>query len=156
LQEGLCHTEEEHQNTEGGDVGTDRGNLDPQRIGIREVRIAAGHTLQAKEVLREEDEVHTDKGDPEVELPNELGIHVTEHLGEPVVPACKYGEDRTERQDVVEVSHNVIGVMQRTVHTRIGKHHARHTTNGEQEDEANGPVHGRTEVDRTAPHGGNP
>ena len=83
-------------------------------------------------------------------------VHVAGDFRDPVVPACKDREHRTERQHVVEVGHNIVGVMQRAVDTRIGQHHARYTANGEQEDEAHGPQHRRAEGDRTAPHGGNP
>ncbi len=56
----------------------------------------------------------------------------------------------------MEVSHNVIGVMQRTVETGIGELNARYTTNREQEDKANRPEHRRAEGQRAAPHGRDP
>src|SRR5690606_1935515 len=65
------------------------------------------------------------------------------------------GEDRehgTQRQHVVEVSNHIVGVVQGTVGTSVGEHHTGHTTNGEQEDEANCPEHRGTEGDRATPH----
>ena len=51
-------------------------------------------------------------------------VHVAGHLREPVVPAGKDGEHRAERQHVVEVRDNVIGVVQLAVDTGVGKHDA--------------------------------
>src|SRR5262249_12097447 len=55
-----------------------------------------------------------------------------------------------------EVRHHVIGVLQHAVDARIGEHDAGHAAEGEEEDEADRPQHGRFELDRAAPHGGDP
>ncbi|MNT01227.1 hypothetical protein D3C72_1356840 [compost metagenome] len=107
-------------------------------------------------MLREEDQVHADEHDPEVQLAEELGVHVAGHLREPVVPGSEDREHGAERQNVVEVSNHVVGVMQRTVEAGVGELNARNATDGEQEDEADRPDHRGREGQRTAPHGRDP
>ena len=85
----------------------------PARIGVRVVSIAAAACrCKAQEVLREEQHVHADEGDPEMQLAEELGVHVAGHFREPVIPGGKDSEDGAERQHVVEVRHHIIGVVE--------------------------------------------
>jgi len=106
---------------------------------IRIVDITARHSGEAEEVLRKEDEVHTDEGHPEVQLADGLVVHVAAHLREPVVPAAENREDSAERKHVVEVRHNVIGILQHAVDARVRKHDAGDTTDREQENEPERP-----------------
>ena len=147
---------EEDQHAEAGDVGADRGDQVPAGEGVRIVDIAARHAGKAEEVLREEHQVDADEGQPEVQLADRLVVHVAGDLREPVVPAGEDREHGAERQHVVEVRHHVIGVLQRAVDAGIGQHHAGHAADREQEDEADRPQHRRPELDRAAPHGGDP
>ncbi|MND51374.1 hypothetical protein D3C80_423610 [compost metagenome] len=107
-------------------------------------------------MLREEHQVHADEHDPEMQLADRLVIHVAEHFREPVIPGGKDGEDRAERQDVVEMGHDVIGVVKRAVEAGIGQLHAGDAANGEQEDKADRPDHRCRKRDRAAPHGRDP
>ena len=90
-------------------------------------------------MLREEDKVHADESHPEVQLADGLVVHVAAHLREPVVPAAENREDRAERKHVMEVRHNVIGVLQHAVDARVRKHDAGDTADREQENEAERP-----------------
>ena len=45
----------------------------------------------------------------------------------------------------MEVSYNIISIMECAVQARIGQLHPGYSTNGEQEDKANGPQHGCAE-----------
>ena len=81
---------------------------------------------KAEEVLREEQHVGADEGQPEVQLAERLVVHVAGHLREPVVPAGEDGEHGAERQHVVEVRDDVVGVVQRAVDAGVGEHHAGH------------------------------
>ena len=56
----------------------------------------------------------------------------------------------------MEVGNDVVGIVQGAVNARVGKHDTRHAAYGEQEDEAERPLHRHFELDRSAPHGGNP
>ncbi len=62
--------------------------------------------------MREEKDVHAHEHQPEVQLSKRLRIHVPEHLRVPVVPAGEDGEDGTHREHVVEVRHDVVGVVE--------------------------------------------
>ncbi len=154
--EGLEDAEEEDQRAQSRDVGADRRDEVPagERVGV--IGDAARHPREPEEVLREEDDVDADEGDPKVQLADRLRVHVAAHLGEPVVPAREDGEDGAERQHVVEVRDHVVGVLQRPVDAGIGEHDAGHAADGEQEDEPDRPQHRRLELDRPAPHGRDP
>ena len=56
----------------------------------------------------------------------------------------------------MEVRNHIIGVVQNHIETSVRENNARHTTNGEQEDETNRPQHRNTEGDRATPHRRNP
>ena len=107
-------------------------------IGI--VDIAARHAGQAEEVLREEDDVHADELQPEMQLADRFRVHVAGDLREPVVPGAEDGEDRAKRQHIVEVGDHIVGVMQRAVDAGIGEDHAGDAADGKQEDEADAPT----------------
>ena len=147
---------EEDQRAEAGDVGADRRDVVPARERVRIVDIAARHAGEAEEVLREEHQVDADERHPEVQLADGLVVHVAGDLREPVVPAGEDREHGAEREHVVEVRHHVVGLLQRAVDAGIGEHHAGDAADGEQEDEADRPQHRRAELDRAAPHRGDP
>src|SRR5262245_27917288 len=93
---GIKHGQYEQERTRGGDVGTDRGPPIPIGKGVGIVGVAPRHAGQPEEMLREKKHVGADEGEPEVQLPERLVVHVTGHLWEPVVPA---GEDREHRPE---------------------------------------------------------
>src|SRR5690606_41216807 len=72
---------------------------------------------------------------------SELRVHVAGHLREPVVPAREDGEHGAERQDVMEVRDDVIGVVQRPIHTRVGDHHTREARSEEHTSELQSREH---------------
>jgi hypothetical protein len=111
---------------------------------------------QAQEVLREEDQVHADERDPEVERAQPLAVLHAPHLLEPVVEAREDREHGAQAEHVVEVGDHVVGVVEAVVDAGVGQHDAGDAAHGEQEDEADRPQHGRLEVDRAAPHRGDP
>ena len=78
------------------------------------------------------------------------------HLAEPIVEPAEDGEHGAHAEHVVEVRDHIVGVVHRQVHARVGQHHAGHPAQGEQEDEPDGPQHGRVEAQGTAPHGRDP
>ena len=89
-------------------------------------------------------------------LPMVSDVHVAGHLREPVVPAGEDAEHGAERQHVVEVRDHVVGVLQHAVDAGIRQHDAGDAADREQEDEADRPQHRRLELDRAAPHRGDP
>ena len=82
----------------------------------------------------------------------ELIIHHAEHLAEPVIKARKDTEHSTHRQNIVEVSHNIICIMEIGIYTCIGEHHTCDTPNNEEEDKGQRPLHWNGEANRPAPH----
>ncbi len=82
--------------------------------------------------------------------------HPASHLREPVVPGREDGEDRAQREHIVEMGDDVVGVVQFLVDRRVGEHDAGDAADGEQEDEADRPDHRGLELDRAAPHRGDP
>ena len=66
--EGNEHADEEDQRSQRRHVGADRRHAVPEREGVRIVDVAARHAREAEEVLREEQYVGADEGQPEVQL----------------------------------------------------------------------------------------
>src|SRR3546814_16081428 len=62
-----------------------------------------------QEVLGEEQDVHADEENPEMQLAQELAVHPARHLREPVIEAGEEREDRAQRQHIVEVRDDIIG-----------------------------------------------
>src|SRR3546814_7604838 len=60
-----------------------------------------------------EHHVHADEEDPEMELAEELVVHLARHLREPVIEAGEEAEHRAEAEHVVEMRHHVIGILDR-------------------------------------------
>ena len=124
--------------------------------GLWIVDVAARHALATQEVLWEEGQVGADEHRPEVQLACPFRILTARHLAEVEVDTCKDAEHGAQRHHVVEVSHHIVGVMIGTVDGRLAQHDAGHAANGEEEEEAEGPEHRGFELDRAAPHGGDP
>jgi hypothetical protein len=62
-------------------------------------------------MLREEQDVGADEGDPEVQLADALGIDVTGDRREPVLDGGEDPVHGDQRQHVVKVSQYVVGVV---------------------------------------------
>src|SRR5262245_8652908 len=88
---GVEHGQYEQERARGGNVGTDRGPPIPIGKGVGIVGVAPRHARQNEEMLREKEHIGTDEGEPEVQFPERLIVHVAGHLREPVVPT---GKDR--------------------------------------------------------------
>src|SRR3712207_4610114 len=73
-------TDEKLRPAHDRDHVADAGHVIPERERVRIVDVSARHALQTQEVLREEDQVHADEGDPEVRRAQELVILDPEHL----------------------------------------------------------------------------
>ena len=82
-------------------------------------------------MLGKEDDVDANEGEPEVQLADRLRIHVAGHFREPVIPSGEDGEDRAQREHVVEMRDHVIGVLQRTIDAGIGEHYPGHAADRE-------------------------
>src|SRR3546814_7173166 len=95
---------------------------------VRIIGIAPWHTLQAQEVHREEHHVHADEEDPEMELAEELVVHLARHLREPVIEAGEEAEHRAEAEHVVEMRHHVIGILHVIVDAAVGERSEEHTS----------------------------
>ena len=92
-------------------------------------------------MLGEEGEVRTDEHRPEVQLARPFRVHAARHFGEIEVDPGKDTEHRTKAHHVVEVRHNIVGVVIVAIDRSLRQHDACDTTKGEQEQEAKGPQH---------------
>ena len=91
----------------------------------RVVGDASRHALDAEHVHREEGEVEADELDPEVDLAEAFVQLAAGHLGEPEVGRREDPEDRSAEEDVMQVRHHEVGILQVEVDRRAGQHHAR-------------------------------
>ncbi len=154
--ESFRERDEEDDQPHGRDVGTDRRDEIPAGESVGIVGGAARHSRQPQEVLGEEDEIDADEHQPEMQFSQGFAVHVAGHLREPVVEAREDGEDRAQGQHVVEVGDHEIDVVQRAVYAGAGDHDPGDAADGEEQDEADGKQHRRLELDRPAPHRGQP
>src|SRR5579875_219028 len=76
---------DEQNRSDAGKVGSEGGNPVPVSESVRIVNVAAWHARKAKEMLREESQVHTGKDHPEMYLPDCFVVHVTGYLREPII-----------------------------------------------------------------------
>ena len=83
-------------------------------------------------------------------------VHHTRPLGQPIVDTREHSKQGTGHQNIVEVGHHVISVLQLNVDRRHGQNQSRKAAHGEHKDEANGKQHGCFKGHGAAPHGGNP
>ena len=105
---------------------------------------------------RSEGEVHANDREPEIDSSQTLVEHLSEHLRPPVVHACKQPEHGTTKDDVVEVSDDVIRVGLLSVRWCNRVRDTGETTDGELHDDANGVQHRHSESQFSAPHGEGP
>ena len=105
---------------------------------------------------RSEGEVHANDREPEIDSSQTLVEHLSEHLRPPVVHARKQPEHGTTKDDVVEVSDDVIRVGLLSVRWCNRVRDTGETTDGELHDDANGVQHRHSESQFSAPHGEGP
>lgn len=120
------------------------------------VDVTTWHTLATQEVLWEEGQVCADEHHPEVQFRRPFRVVAPRHFTEVEVDAGEDTEDGTKAHHIVEVSHNVVGVVVRAVHASLGQNDARYAADSEEEEEAKRPKHRSFEFNRAAPHGCDP
>jgi len=79
----------------------------------------------------------------------------TNKFRKPVVNAGKNREHSTHGKNVVEVSDDVISIMESYIEAGIGKNNTSYATDGEKENETNGEQHCRSHSDGSTPHSSN-
>ena len=75
------------------------------------------------------------------------GILTTRDFTDPIVPTTEQAKHRTHRQNIMEVGDDKIGIVQNLIDAGDCQHHARHTPDGEQKDEADRPEHWHSKAD---------
>jgi hypothetical protein len=114
------HVPQEEQEREAEDERADRlQQIDrgPARL-LGVVGDAPGHALDAHDVHREEGEIRSDEQDREVQLPEVLAQTHAGPLGEPVIDPREEAHHRPAEQDVVDVGHDPVRVLDREVDRR--------------------------------------
>ncbi|KAG1250743.1 hypothetical protein G6F68_012647 [Rhizopus microsporus] len=117
---------------------------------------APGHAHEAEHVQRHEGQVEADHPAGEGPLAQALVEGEAEHLREPVGKAGQVAEQRAADDGVVEVCDQEQAVVQQEVRARDGQQHAGHATDGEGDQERDGPQHRHAELDAAAVHGEQP
>src|SRR5437763_8774613 len=67
--ERMGDAEEEHERAKSGNIGAERRYQVPAGESVGVIGDAARHASETEEMLREEDDIHTDEREPEVQLP---------------------------------------------------------------------------------------
>ena len=105
------------------------------------VGVAAGHALDAEQVLDEEGRVEADEQHPEVDLAQPLVEHPAGELRPPEVEAGEHREDHGAEDDVVEVRDDEVAVGEVEVQGRAGEDDAGQAAEEEGDQEAERPEH---------------
>src|SRR5436309_12866347 len=92
-----------------------------QEVVLRRVVDAAHVAADAEDVHREEGPVEADEGEREMDLAERLVHHAAEHLREPVVDRGEGTEDAAPEDDVMDVCHDEVAVVDVDVDRR-GRH----------------------------------
>ena len=148
--------DEEDRDPRDRDQVADRRDIIPVGEGRGVIGNSPRHSVEPEKVHREEDHVHPDEHQEEVQLAEQLVVHLSAHLREPIIEAAEDREHRTEAQHVMEVRHDIIGVLHVIIDASVREHDAGDAADGEQEDEADREQHWRLEGERSAPHGRDP
>jgi hypothetical protein len=108
-----------------------------REVEVREVGVTSRHTRVTNEVLKEEDEVDRETCWCEVNGSKRRVEVETDERCEPEQNGSEEDEDSTQPEDVVEVSNNVVSVMQQDVNSRVREYNTCDTTKCEESHESN-------------------
>jgi hypothetical protein len=154
--QALPHVVDPDQAAQPQDEGPDGGDqvqLGPAGdVGVVGV-VAPGHAQVAQDVLGQEGEEVAHQEEPEVEPAQAVVVHAARHLGPPVVKPSKGPKARSRHEDVVEVGHHEVGVLEVVVQGGHGEHDPGNPPEEEVEDEAQHPVEGGLHLQVPGPEG---
>ena len=105
---------------------------------------------------REEREIHADKRQDEVDLPEPFVVHPARHRREEEVHCREEAHHGTTEQHVVEVRDHPVGLLELVVHGNRRLVHARDAADREETQEAEREQHRGRETDAAPPHGREP
>ena len=127
--------------------------LDDLLVGCAAVVPAAMHARHTLQEHREKDAVDEDQRAPEMHTPEELVEHPPGGFRVPVIDAREDRENRARRDHVVEVTDDVVGVVQVEIDGIEGQRDAGQTSDTEHRQERRGEEHRHGKADRTTPEG---
>ena len=81
-----------------------------------------------------------------MDFPHQLRVLATRHLAEPVINTGEQPHGSANRHHVVEVSNDVVCVVQRAVYTSLRQNDAGYAAQSEQEDKSDSEKHWRVEA----------
>ena len=116
----------------------------------------AGHSEEAKEMLRQEGDMEADGEEAEVPETELIVRHLAKGFRIPVVDSCENCEQQPADQNVMEVGHDEIRVAELPGEWRHSQHDARETGDEELEEEANTKNERQLKAKFAAIHGGKP
>ena len=121
-------------------------------IGINPAR----HPVQAQVVHREKGDVHPDEVEPEVGFADALVQQFPGQLGKPVIDPGKNAEQGPAEQHIMDMGHDVIGILLLIVRGGDGMGHPAEPAHDKEGDKPQGKEHRRFQVNGAAPKGANP
>src|SRR6516164_6937380 len=97
---------------------------------------APRHSLQTRDIERNEHHIEADESEPEGRLAPSFVQPEAEGLREPVGDASKGGKYHTADDDVMEVSDQEGAIVQQEIGRRDGKKHASHAADTERHEKS--------------------
>src|SRR5215216_1500220 len=97
--------------------------------------VAAGRPCYSHYVHRDEDGIHADESDGEMNLAQRLAHHLSEHLREPEVCPGKHREYRRYSHNQVEVADDEVSIVELNIKRRLSEQESRDAARHEQRNE---------------------
>ena len=150
ISKSLVHDVEEVKETLCALIRTIRAKHVPTQERVRIVQVTARHSRLSQEVLGEESQIYTQEEQEKVRLPVMLGILTSSQFAYPEVERSKDSKYCSHTQYIVEVSNNVICIVQRYINSPICQNNTGKSSNGEQYQESQPEQHGSSQPQRTS------
>ena len=100
---------------------------------------------------REERSIQENERQEEVNLAERFVHHATEHLGIPKVNGSPNCHRRSREQNIVEVGHDEVGIVNKDINRCRSHKYARQSTDNKHRDERQSEKHWRCELNLAAP-----
>src|SRR4029077_4157834 len=114
-----------------GDIAAQRGDKVPAGESVRILTDQTRHPGKHQKMHRKKCQVNADERGPEMNFSKSLVVLAATHLPYPIVKSGKYAENRPQRQHIMKMGHDVVGVVDRVIDACIGHHNPSDAADGE-------------------------
>src|ERR1700722_6553196 len=114
------------------------------------------HAQESRDMHEVERQVEANKEKPEMQLADPLAIHLSRHLGKPVVKGSEEREENGTHDHVVKMRNHKVGIPQLPVKRGCAQHDSREAGDQKLEEKGDAEQHWSLELQLSSPHGCQP